>query len=86
MGTQSARAKPPLKWISSPMWQECVQLSTQCIPFSGLCQHIVDNQQFWSDFAKVDDPYMYLDVEDDPIDECKYAAVALDSGPQFRTN
>ncbi|XP_028393421.1 dynein heavy chain 6, axonemal-like isoform X2 [Dendronephthya gigantea] len=71
MGTQSARAKPPLKWISVPMWQECVQLSALSPSFSGLCQDIVDNLLFWSEFVKVDDPYIYLDVQDDPIDECE---------------
>lgn len=64
-------AKPPLKWITMLMWQECVNLSTQVAAFGGLCNHISTNPQFWLDFAKSDDPYLYLESHEKVGKSCK---------------
>ena len=56
--------KPPLKWISVAMWEECIQLSSQIPAFSGICHHIAVNQQFWLDFSKNKDPYVYLEPQE----------------------
>ena len=76
MGIPASRvSKPPLKWINVSMWQECMQLSSQVEAFSGLCTHIATNPQFWLDFAKVDDPYIYLESQEKTEDLCKLGSL-----------
>ena len=55
------------------MWQECIQLSSQLAAFSGLHTHISANPQFWLDFAKNNDPYLYLEAQKNSEEPRKYS-------------
>ena len=50
------------------MWQECVQLSSKLPAFSGLCSHVAANSQYWLDFPKCDDPYLFLASQENEKD------------------
>lgn len=59
-GHKSRSHKPPLKWITMSMWEECLFLSSKIHAFLGFCKHLHVNERFWLDFSEVKNPYVYL--------------------------
>lgn len=57
---RTAPSRPSLSWLSDTNWSACQQLGSTLLAFSGLCDHMADNQQFWTVFYESSHPYRFL--------------------------